>query len=349
MKNLSFIRSLDPACRKQDNRAMASHDVALKNEIQELRSKHNALILAHYYEDGAIQDLADHVGDSLALAQWGQRTDNPVVLMAGVVFMAESVKLLSPNKRVLVPDTKAGCSLVDHSPYKKYLEWRLQYPDAICLTYVNSSAEVKAITDVCVTSSNAEKIVDAIPKDRRILFGPDRNLGRYLAKKLGREMILWDGSCEVHVLFSSRRLQELKLRYPKALVIAHPECDPAILAESDVIGSTSRLLDEVKNNRERTQFIVATEHGILHQMQRARPDAELIQAPAEGSCACNECPYMKLNTLEKIRDALKSLSPEVTVREDVQTLAKVSLERMMAITEGRAVDWPSVFKDPGLK
>jgi len=327
---------------------MASAHYDLKAEIKELQKKHDALILAHYYEDGAIQDIADHVGDSLALAQWGQRAKNPVILMAGVVFMGESVKLLSPEKRVLVPDLNAGCSLVDHSPYKKYLDWRLQHRDAICLTYVNSSAEVKAITDVCVTSSNAEKIVAAIPKDRKILFGPDRNLGRYLAKKLNREMTIWPGSCEVHVLFSARRLQELKLKHPNALVISHPECDDAILAQSDVVGSTSRLLEEVRSNRARNSFIVATEHGILHQMQLARPDAELIQAPAEGSCACNECPYMKLNTLEKIRNALKTLTPEVNVRKDVQVLARVSLDRMMALTEGRAIDWPEEFKDPNL-
>jgi quinolinate synthase len=327
---------------------MASAHYDLKAEIKELQKKHDALILAHYYEDGAIQDIADHVGDSLTLAQWGQRAKNPVILMAGVVFMGESVKLLSPEKRVLVPDLKAGCSLVDHSPYGKYLNWRLQHRDAICLTYVNSSAEVKAITDVCVTSSNAEKIVAAIPKDRKILFGPDRNLGRYLSKKLNREMTIWPGSCEVHVLFSARRLQELKLKHPDALVIAHPECDDGILAQSDVVGSTSRLLEEVRNNRDRNAFIVATEHGILHQMKRARPEVELIQAPAEGSCACNECPYMKLNTLEKIRDALKNLNPEVSVRKDVQELARVSLDRMMALTEGKSTDWPAEFVDPKL-
>lgn len=327
---------------------MASANYDLKAEIKELQKKHDALILAHYYEDGAIQDIADHVGDSLALAQWGQKAKNPVVLMAGVVFMGESVKLLSPEKRVLVPDLNAGCSLVDHSPYKKYLHWRLQNRDAICLTYVNSSAEVKAITDVCVTSSNAEKIVAAIPKDRKILFGPDRNLGRYLAKKLNREMTIWPGSCEVHVLFSARRLQELKLKHPKALVIAHPECDDGILAQSDVVGSTSRLLEEVRTNQDCKSFIVATEHGILHQMQRARPDAELIQAPAEGSCACNECPYMKLNTLEKIRNALRDLGPEVSVRKDVQQLARVSLDRMMALTDGKPIEWPNEFNDPNL-
>ena len=328
---------------------MASHLYDLKNEISELKKKRDALILAHYYEDGAIQDIADHVGDSLALAQWGEKARNPVVLMAGVVFMAESVKLLSPEKTVLVPDSKAGCSLVDSSPYGKYLDWRLQHPDAICLTYVNSSAEVKAITDVCVTSSNVEKIVNAIPKDREILFGPDRNLGRYISKKLNRPMTLWPGACEVHVLFSERRLQELRLQHPNALVIAHPECDDGILAQSDVVGSTSRLLEEVRTNKSRSEFIVATEHGIFHQMQRARPDARLIQAPAQGSCACNECPYMKMNTLEKIRNALRDLSPEVKVDPAIQSLAKVSLDRMMALTEGRPVTWPERFRDPGLQ
>ena len=327
---------------------MASHIAELKNEIADLKAKRQALILAHFYEDGAIQDIADHVGDSLALAQWGEKAKNPVILLAGVVFMGESVKLLSPDKTVLVPDLAAGCSLVDHSPYAKYLAWRLKYPNAICVTYVNSSAEVKAITDVCVTSSNAEKIIGAIPKDRQILFGPDRNLGRYLAKKLNREMTLWPGACEVHVLFSQRRLQELKLKHPKALVLAHPECDDGILNQADVVGSTSRLLEEVKMNRDRTEFIVATENGILHQMQRSRPEATLIQAPAEGSCACNECPYMKMNTLEKIRNALRDLSPAVAVTPETAALARVSLDRMMALTEGRQVNWPSQFRDPHL-
>lgn len=327
---------------------MASHLFDLKQEIAELKAKHNALILAHFYEDGAIQDIADHVGDSLALAQWGEKAKNPVVLMAGVVFMGESVKLLSPEKKVLVPDLGAGCSLVDHSPYAKYLAWRLAKPEALCLTYVNSSAEVKAITDICVTSSNVEKIVSAIPKDREILFGPDRNLGRYVAKKLDRKMTLWPGACEVHVLFSQRRLMELRLKHPKALVLAHPECDDGILDQAQVIGSTSRLLDEVKTNNAVSEFIIATENGILHQMQKFRPDATLIQAPAEGSCACNECPYMKMNTLEKIRNALRDLSPEVTVPSHIQKHARVSLDRMMALTEGRSVAWPNRFVDPKL-
>lgn len=316
---------------------------SIESRIETLKKKHNALILAHFYEDGDIQDIADHIGDSLFLAQQGQQSEAPVVLLAGVVFMAESVKILSPNKTVLAPDMNAGCSLVQHSPYEKYLEWRKQHPNGIAVTYINSSAEVKSISDVICTSSNAEKIIASIPEDRPILFGPDKNLGRYLAKKFGREMVLWQGACEVHVLFSARKLYELKLEHPDAPVIAHPECDEAVLQYADVIGSTSRLLQEVKDNPAKT-FIVATEHGILHQMQKARPDATLIQAPAEGSCACNNCPYMKLNTLEKIEKALESLEPSVSVPGDIRTKAQVSLDRMMDITAGRPVTWPDRFE-----
>jgi quinolinate synthase len=312
------------------------------SRINELRRQHKALILAHYYEDGAIQDIADHVGDSLYLAQVGEQATNPVVLLAGVVFMAESVKILSPQKTVLLPDRQAGCSLVNHSPYDKYLAWRHEFPDAICVTYVNSSAEVKSITDVCVTSSNAEKIISSIPADRRILFGPDRNLGRYLSLKLKREMIVWPGACEVHVLFSSRKLFELKSQHPEAVVVAHPECDEAVLQYADVIGSTSRLLDEVKTNPAKT-FIVATENGILHQMAKARPDAELIQSPFHGHCACNECPYMKMNTLAKITQALENLNPRVELSDQMIDKASLSLKRMMAITRGERVTWPTRF------
>jgi len=315
-----------------------------RERILKLKQERNALILSHYYEDGAIQDLADHVGDSLALAQWGEQVQHPVVLLAGVVFMAESVKILSPAKTVLIPDLEAGCSLVQQSPYEQYLAWRQAHPDAICVSYVNSSAEVKSITDVCCTSSNAEKIIQAIPKDRRILFGPDRNLGRYLSHKLKREMILWPGSCEVHVLFSSRKLFELKSQHPDALVLAHPECDEAVLHYADVIGSTSRLLEEVKNNQKVKKFIVATEYGIFHQMQKARPNAELIQAPAHGSCACNECPYMKMNTLEKVAQALETLRPAVSLSPTLIEKARASLQRMMSLTRGEDVDWPKSFQ-----
>jgi quinolinate synthase len=317
--------------------------MSIESDIQALKEKHNAVILAHYYEDGEIQDIADHVGDSLYLAQVGQKLSNPVVLLAGVVFMAESVKLLSPEKTVLAPDLAAGCSLVDTSPYDRYLEWRRKYPEAIAVTYVNSSAAVKSISDVCVTSSNAEKIIGAIPKDRMIAFGPDRNLGRYLSKKLNREMIFWPGSCQVHVLFSARKLFELKAQHPKALVIAHPECSESVLQYADVIGATSRLLKEVQENKAVTEFIVATEDGIFHEMKKARPDVTLIQAPAEGSCACNQCPYMKMNSLEKIRSALLKLDPQVNVPEEFMQSGRVPLDRMMAITEGRPVEWPTRF------
>lgn len=314
----------------------------LIKKIKDLKQQHNALILAHYYEHGDIQDLADCVGDSLYLAQQGQAAKNPVVLLAGVVFMAETVKILSPEKTVLVPDLDAGCSLVHHSPASEYQKWRLKNPNAICVTYVNSSAEVKALSDVIVTSSNAEKIIRAIPEDRTILFGPDQNLGRYLSKKTGRPMELWPGACEVHVLFSARKIFELKSLHPNARVLAHPECDDEVLKEAHVIGSTSRLLDEVKTSSAK-EFIVATEPGILHQMKKARPDAQLFEAPAEGSCACNECPYMKLNTLEKIAYSLENLSPPVSVSPRLAERARVPLERMMRLTQGESVTWPECY------
>lgn len=311
----------------------------LRSEILSLKAKHNALILAHYYEDGDIQDIADFVGDSLALAQWGERATNPVVLLAGVKFMGESVKSLSPEKTVLIPDMNAGCSLVDHSPIEKYAAWKAEHPGALMVTYVNSSAAVKAITDVVCTSSNAEKIIRSIPADREILFGPDYNLGRYLIKKTGRQMHLWPGSCEVHVLFSARRLFELREQHPGTPILAHPECPENVLQYADVIGSTSRLLEEVQKNPAK-KFIVATEIGIFHQMQKARPDVELIQAPAEGSCACNECPYMKLNTLEKIATALRTLSPQVEVPADIIEKSRIPLKRMLQISAGETVSWP---------
>lgn len=315
---------------------------ALRDRIQIWKKERNALILAHYYEDGSIQDIADHVGDSLQLAQFGQQASNPVILLAGVVFMAETVKILSPMKTVLAPDLDAGCSLVTHSPLEKYRAWREQNPEAICVTYVNSSAAVKAISDVIVTSSNAEKIIRAIPDNRQILFGPDRNLGRYLAKKIGREMDCWPGACEVHVLFSARKIFELKSEHPDAVVLAHPECVDEVLNEAHVIGSTSLLLKEAQTNPAKS-FIVATEPGIIHQMQKGRPDALFIAAPGEGSCACNECPYMKLNTLEKIARSLETLQPQVTVSPTIAAQARVSLDRMMDLTAGRSVKWPDRF------
>jgi quinolinate synthase len=255
--------------------------------------------------------------------------------------MAESVKILNPTKTVLVPDLTAGCSLVDEAPYEKYLAWKKQHPRGITVTYINSSAEVKSISDVIVTSSNAKQIIDAIPTDRPILFGPDKNLGRFLEKESGRPFIHWDGSCQVHVLFEAQRLLELIKQHPDAVVIAHPECEDSVLMWAKVVGSTSRLLEEVQKNPAK-KFIVATETGIFHQMKKMRPDAELIQAPvADVGCACNDCPYMKLNSLEKIRLALETLKPQVSVSEELREKAKVGLQRMMDITSGRSVTWPN--------
>lgn len=268
--------------------------------------------------------------------------------MAGVVFMAESVKILNPRKKVLVPDLAAGCSLVQGSPVEAYRAWREQHPEAVAVTYINSSAEVKAISDVIVTSSNAQKIVESIPQNRQILFGPDQHLGRFLSQKLKREMTLWPGSCEVHVLFQAKELHSLTLEHPDAVVIAHPECEQSVLNYATVIGSTSRLLEEVQNNPAK-KFIVATETGIFHQMLKLRPDVTLIQAPIKDkSCACNNCPYMKLNSLEKIKKALLTAQPEVNLSEPLRRQAQISLDRMMAITAGQTVSWPSRFLAPEL-
>lgn len=323
---------------------------SVRDQIQKLKKERQALILAHYYEESEVQDLADFVGDSLALAEQGQKSSAAVILLAGVVFMAETVKILSPKKTVLVPDLNAGCSLVEGSPAAKYRAWKESFPDSVLVSYVNSSAEVKALSDVIVTSSNAERIIRAIPEEKQILFGPDRQLGKYLSQILKRPFELWPGACEVHILFSARQLFELRSRHPAARVLAHPECADEVLAQADVIGSTSRLLEEVRGNLSCQEFIVATEPGILHQMKKARPEAVLIEAPNEKGCACNNCPYMKLNTLEKIELALRDLKPEIQVDPELSTRARLPLDRMMKITRGEIVDWTATgtqhFRSP---
>lgn len=320
-----------------------AYDIAA--EIQKLKKEKNAIILAHYYEDGDIQDVADFVGDSFYLAKMGQKTSADVILLAGVVFMAESVKILNPTKKVLVPDLMAGCSLVEGAPFDQYKAWREKHPDGIAVTYINSSAEVKSISDVIITSSNAAEIVSAIPRDRKILFGPDQHLGRWLSKKLDRPFELWPGSCQVHVLFNAKRLAALISEHPDAVVIAHPECEEAVLQFAQVIGSTSRLLEEVEKNPAQ-KFIVATEAGIFHEMKKRRPDVELIQAPVmDETCACNNCPFMKMNTMEKIKLALETLKPEVQLSEGLRKQAQVSLDRMMDITSGKKVSWPDKFQE----
>jgi quinolinate synthase len=310
----------------------------IRDEILKLKKEKNVLILAHFYEDGEIQELADHVGDSYFLAETGMYSKEQIILLAGVVFMGESVKILAPQKKVIVPDIRAGCSLVAASPHIKYKQWKDAHPNSVMMTYINSSAEVKAISDVICTSSNAEKILNAIPKDKTILFGPDKNLGGWLSKKYNRKMELWEGTCEVHVLFTAKELYKLKSENPDALVIAHPECNEDVLEYADVIGSTSLLLKEVQTNAAK-KFIVATEDGIFHQMRKLRPNAELIQAPTGTHCACNQCPYMKLNTLEKIRNSLATLSPEIKLNPEIIKKAHTSLQRMVDITQGKSVTW----------
>lgn len=313
-------------------------------KITKLKKDKDVAILAHYYEEGAIQDIADYIGDSFYLAKIGQQITQKNILLAGVVFMAESVKILNPEKTVLVPDLNAGCSLVESSPYEDYLAWRLKHPDAICVTYINSSAEVKSISDVIITSSNAAQIIESIPKNRRILFGPDQHLGKWLSKKLNRDFILWSGACEVHILFNAERLAQLIQQHSDAVVIAHPECDDAVLKYAQVIGSTSKLLDEVKNNPAK-KFIVATETGIFHQMKKLRPDVELIQAPVvDENCMCNDCPYMKMNSLEKIASALTTFKPSINLNEALRVKAFASLDRMMKITSQQSVSWPDEFR-----
>jgi quinolinate synthase len=301
----------------------------LEQEILRLKKELNAVILAHYYQDGEIQDLADFVGDSLQLAQQAKTTRAEVIVFAGVHFMAETAKILNPEKLVLLPDLAAGCSLSDRCPPEAFARFKAQHPDHFVVSYVNCSAAVKAMSDVICTSSNAAKIVSRIPAGQKILFAPDQHLGRFVIKQTGREMALWPGSCQVHEIFSEKKLVQLKVRYPDAKVIAHPECEERVLQHADYIGSTKGILEYALSSPAR-QFIVVTEAGILHQMKKQAPDKEFIPAPPDGNCACNECPYMKLNTLEKLYLAMRDRQPEITMDEGIRQRALVPLERMLA-------------------
>jgi quinolinate synthase len=303
----------------------------LTAEIRRLKKERNAVLLAHYYQDSEIQDCADFIGDSLQLAKAARDTSADVILFAGVHFMAETAKILNPERIVLVPDMAAGCSLADGCPADRFAAWKARHPDSVVLSYINCSAEVKALSDCIVTSSNAEKIVRAMPLDQPLLFAPDRNLGKYLIKKTGRDMILWPGTCIVHETFSERKLIDLKQRNPHAKIIAHPECEESLLAMADFIGSTAALLKFVEQDSAQC-FIVATEPGILHQMQKNAPGKELIPAPPEGNCACNECPFMRLNTPEKIYLALRDLQPRLEMSADLIERARVPMERMMELS-----------------
>lgn len=299
--------------------------------IEDLKKKKNAIVLAHYYQEPDIQDIADYIGDSLGLSQQAAKTDADIIVFAGVHFMAETAKILSPLKKVLLPDLKAGCSLADSAPPELFKKFRDKYPDHIVISYINCSAGIKALSDIICTSSNAEKIIESVPKDQPIIFAPDRNLGAYLIKKTGRDMVLWNGACMVHEIFSLEKITKLKVRHPEAKIIAHPECEPAVLALADYIGSTTALLKYSKQDNAK-EFIVVTETGILHQMEKENPDKTFIPAPPNNACACNDCPHMKLNTLEKLYLCMEYEQPEITMDESLRLAALKPIERMLEIS-----------------
>jgi quinolinate synthase len=300
-------------------------------EIKSLKLAKNAIILAHYYQEGDIQDVADYIGDSLGLSQQAAKTDADIIVFAGVHFMAETAKILCPNKKVLLPDLKAGCSLADSCPPQSFKKFKEENPNHLVISYINCTAEIKALTDIVCTSSNAVQIVNSLPKDQAIIFAPDKNLGRYVNKVTGRNMLLWDGSCMVHEIFSLKKITQLKHKHPEALLIAHPECEEPILEIADFIGSTTALLNFVVKS-DKNEFIVATETGILHEMAKRAPNKTLIPAPPNNNCACNDCPHMKLNTLEKLHACLKNETPEITMDEALRKQAENSILKMLEIS-----------------
>jgi len=303
----------------------------LFKEISHLKKTKNAIILAHYYQDADIQDIADYIGDSLGLAQQAEKTQADIILFAGVHFMAETAKILNPKTKVLIPDLKAGCSLADSCPPNEFAAFKAAHPDHIVLTYINCTADIKALSDVIVTSTNAVQIVESFPKDQKIIFAPDKNLGAYINKITGRNMVLWNGSCMVHEIFSLEKLIKLKAQHPKALILAHPECEASILEYADFIGSTTAILNYSKKS-DAQEFIVLTETGIIHQMQKASPTKTFIPAPPNNSCACNDCPHMKLNTLEKIYIALKYEQPELLMSDELIEQSKKPINKMLELS-----------------
>lgn len=303
----------------------------LYDEIERLKREKNVIVLAHYYQEPAIQDVADFIGDSLGLARQAAGTDADIIVFAGVHFMAETAKILNPQKKVLLPDLHAGCSLADSCPADELVEMKRRHPNHIVVSYINCTAGVKAESDVICTSSNAEHIIRSLPENQPILFTPDRNLGRYLSKQAGREMVLWDGSCIVHETFSEEKLLRLKVRHPQALVLAHPECEEPVLRHADFIGSTSAIRKFARES-ENTEFIVATEEGILHSMKQDCPDKTFIPAPPESGCNCSQCPHMRLNTLEKLYLCLLHEAPEITMEEQLRVQALRPIERMLEMS-----------------
>ncbi len=303
-----------------------------KKEINRLKKEKNALILAHYYQINEIQDIADYVGDSLGLAQKAAEADADIIVFAGVHFMAEVAKIINPGTKVLLPDMNAGCSLADACPYDDFAAFKARYPDHIVISYINTTAAIKTLSDVICTSGNAVKLVESFPKDQKIIFAPDRNLGGYVNSVTGRNMVLWDGSCEVHDMLTAEAIIKLKEENPDAKIVAHPECKQQILEIADFVGSTTGLLKFTKNDPAK-KFIVATETGILHQMYLQSPDKEFIIAPSDETCSCNDCPYMKLNSTEKLYLALKNESPEITMDEHLMEQARKPIERMLEISK----------------
>ena len=303
----------------------------LFKEIERLKREKNAVILAHYYQESDIQDVADYIGDSLGLAQQAEKTTADIIVFAGVHFMAETAKILNPHKKVLLPDLKAGCSLSDSAPPPLFKKFKDEHPGHIVISYINCSAGIKALSDIICTSSNARQIVESLPEDQQIIFVSDRNLGAYINKKSGRNMVLWDGACMVHEIFSREKITKLKVRYPDAKVIAHPECEEVVLQLADFIGSTTQLL-KFSEKDEAKEFIVATETGILHQMQKNSPEKLFIPAPPDNSCACNDCPHMKLNTLEKLYLCMEYELPELTMEEDLRIAALKPIRRMLELS-----------------
>ena len=304
----------------------------LFHEIEVLKKEKNAVVLAHYYQEPDIQDVADYIGDSLGLAQQAEKTPADMIVFAGVHFMAETAKILNPNKKVVLPDLRAGCSLADSAPADEFAAFKKLHPDHIVISYINCTADIKAMSDIICTSSNADKIIESVPVDQPIIFAPDKNLGAYLIKKTGRQMLLWNGACMVHEIFSQQRILKLKMQHPDAKLIAHPECEEAVLQYADFIGSTTQLLKYASTNNA-NEFIVATETGILHQMQKDAPQKTFIPAPPDNMCACNDCPHMKLNTLEKLYLCMKYEAPEILMDEQIRMRALKPIQRMLEISK----------------
>ena len=331
MADINILSAREKVAQKGFLDIQIDASLDLFREIEVLKKKKNAIILAHYYQEADIQDVADYIGDSLGLAQEAGKTQADMIVFAGVHFMAETAKILNPGKMVLLPDLKAGCSLADSAPADLFRAFKDEHPDHVVISYINCSAEIKALSDIICTSSNAEKIVESLPAGQKIIFAPDRNLGAYLVKKTGRDMVLWNGACMVHEIFSLEKITKLKIRHPKAKLIAHPECEEPILRMADYIGSTTGLLKYTQRDDSR-EYIVATETGILHQMQIASPGKTFIPAPPDNHCACNDCPHMKLNTLEKLYLCMEYETPELIMDEGLREAARKPIERMLDIS-----------------